>query len=87
MSKKKAERPAMACPCCDAPGLIPAQGRGRIDADGNDITHRDACRCRWCEWLWWDDPAPIVCAKCGASVVIVVDDRHAYAATLKEGAP
>jgi hypothetical protein len=71
------ERPSLSCPACDVP-LIPAEGRGRIDRDGNDIVHADDCRCRWCGWLWWEEVDPVECA-CGAQVYVVIDDAIAFA--------
>lgn len=73
-------RPALACPECGEEGVIPAHGRGRNDRDGNEVWHRDTCRCRWCTWWWSDDADPVVC-QCGAAIGVVVDDDHAYAST------
>jgi hypothetical protein len=70
------ERPSLACPECGI-DLIPAHGRGRFDRDGNEIVHRDECRCRWCDWWWYEDEDPVTCA-CGAVVGVSVDDDHAY---------
>lgn len=78
-TKARATRPALSCPECGADGLIPADGRGRYDRDGNDIAHRDECRCRWCDWWWWNHPEPVTCA-CGARVIVDVDDGTARAA-------
>lgn len=74
------DRPALSCPECGAADLIPAHGRGRLDRDGNDIVHGGGCRCRWCQWMWWDDRDPVRC-QCGALVRVSVDDGHAYATT------
>lgn len=73
----KADTPSLCCPGCGQP-LIPAQERGRHDADGNYNQHRADCRCRWCEWIWFDDAPPVACA-CGTVAVVGIDDRHAYA--------
>ena len=71
------ERPTLSCPSC-GDDIIPAHGRGRVDRDGNDISHADACRCRWCRWLWYEGEPAVACS-CGARVVVEVEDRHAYA--------
>lgn len=70
------DRPYLSCPECGVE-LIPASGRGCIDSDGNDIWHRDGCRCHWCAW-WWSEDEERVC-ECGARVAVTVDDGHAYA--------
>lgn len=74
-------RPMLACPECGV-DLIPAHGRGRHDKDGNHITHRDECRCRWCDWYWYDDAEPVKCA-CGVVVKVDTDDDHAFARELR----
>lgn len=70
-------RPMLDCPTCGEP-LIAAHGRGRFDEDGNIIAHRTACRCRWCNWIWYDDEPPVDCS-CGARVGVDVDDGSAFA--------
>ena len=80
MTKPKTTKPAspwLGCPECGEPA-VEAHGRGRYDADGNYIEHRDGCRCAWCDWMWFDDRAPVAC-RCGALVGVVIDDGHAYA--------
>ncbi len=74
----KDRRPALACPECGVEGLIPAHGRGRYDRDGNDILHADTCRCRWCDWMWFDDITHVTCT-CGAVARVAIDDGYAYA--------
>jgi hypothetical protein len=76
------ERPFLACPECGA-GLIPASGRGRHDANGNEIRHRDSCRCRWCDW-WWDSGLTRKCA-CGFSGETYEDDGHVYVREVSRG--
>jgi hypothetical protein len=76
--KVREGRRALSCPECGVDALIPAHGRGRVSRDGNEVAHSDACRCRWCDWMWWDDAPPVTCA-CGAVVRVVVDDGYAYA--------
>ena len=75
------DRPCLSCPECGA-DLLPARCRGRVDRDGNEIVHRAECRCRWCDWMWWDDEAPTRC-ECGELVRVSVDDGHAYAETVR----
>ena len=71
------DRPFLGCPECGEP-LIPAHGRGRSNVDCEPIEHRDECRCRWCEWIWYDDRPPVTCA-CGAVAKVYIDDHAAYA--------
>lgn len=78
-TERAKDRPSLDCPECGVP-LIPAHGRGRYDRDGNEVTHDDACRCRWCDWWWWDDGEPVTCA-CGAVVMVREEDGTAYATT------
>jgi hypothetical protein len=84
--KTSDERPALSCPECGKDGLIPADGRGRHDSDGNEIRHADSCRCRWCDW-WWTDDMPHVTCSCGAVVGVDIEDNHAYAKLIAEAAP
>lgn len=65
------------CPGCGA-DLIEPVGRGRIDANGNEVRHRDSCRCRWCAWWWTDDQPPQRCA-CGRLVRVECEDGYAFA--------
>lgn len=69
--------PVLDCPDCGR-GLIPAQTRGRTDDDGNYIEHNILCRCRWCDWTWWDDGERFECS-CGSVARVHIDDDHAYA--------
>jgi hypothetical protein len=73
---KRNDAPELDCPSCGT-GLIKAHGRARLDTD-EIISHRDECRCRWCEWVWWDSEPPVKCG-CGALVRVSIDDGHAYA--------
>lgn len=69
--------PCLNCPECGRPA-ISAHGRGRYDKDGNDIPHKDECRCRWCNWWWYSDMDPVVCV-CGARIKVMADDdENAY---------
>jgi len=77
------ERPFLHCPECDAP-LIAADSRGRHDDAGNEIMHGLDCRCRWCDWWWWDTGESVPC-KCGAQVRVLVDEGHAYASACGVG--
>lgn len=69
--------PFLSCPCCGA-DCFQSESRGRFDRDGNFIAHAIGCRCRWCEWMWWDDAPPVRC-ECGALVGVEIDDDHAHA--------
>lgn len=69
--------PCLECPKCDEP-LFQATNRGRHDEHGNYIGHRLECRCRWCDWIFFDDVPPVTC-ECGAVVRIDCDDYTAYA--------
>lgn len=73
--------PYLDCPECSEP-LFPATRRGRHDEDRNFIRHRDECRCRWCQWIWFDNVAPVTCA-CGAVVGIDCEDGDATAKLIK----
>lgn len=64
------DAPKLKCPECGDP-LVSAHGRGRYDADGNYIEHRHGCRCRYCDWMWFDDAKPVRC-ECGALVGVGV---------------
>lgn len=75
------QRPSLDCPECGV-ALIPAHGRGRHDYNGDEIMHADACRCRWCDWWWYDDGTPYACA-CGASVVVKEDGGSVSASTVE----
>lgn len=75
--KNKPASPWLDCPGCGEPA-IEAHGRGRHDSDGNFIEHRDACRCAWCNWTWFDGCEPVAC-KCGALVSTKEDDGYIYA--------
>ena len=86
MSPRRTDPPALSCPECGTDGLIPAQGRGYVDRDGNYAEHRGACRCHWCSWMWFDDAEPVTCG-CGVRVKVVVDDGHAYAAVVSKTGP
>lgn len=77
MSYGRTNPPKLDCPECGE-GLIPAHGRGLHDEDGNYVEHRDGCRCHWCDWVWFDDAAPMQCA-CGAVCRVHCDDDHAFA--------
>lgn len=81
--RKRAEVPELNCPSCGV-GLIKAHERGRFDEHGNFTGHRDECRCRWCDWVWWDDRPPVKCG-CGALVRVAIDDGHAYAEEVSNG--
>jgi hypothetical protein len=72
-----ADMPMLQCPWCGV-DLIAPHGRGRHDNDGNIIEHRTNCRCRWCDWMWFDDAVAVTCA-CGAVVRVDCDDGSAYA--------
>lgn len=74
-------RPFLPCPDCGA-DLIPATGRGRINKDGEEVRHRDACRCAWCEW-WWDESHDIFACKCGSISRVSCEDSLAFAVTVK----
>lgn len=65
------------CPACGS-DLVPATGRGRINADGEEIRHRDACRCAWCEWWWYENYDEYTCT-CGMVSVVSCEDGYAYA--------
>lgn len=69
-------RPYLPCHECGEP-LAPAEGRGRVDRDGNEIPHRDECRCRWCDWRW-HEPGPVYVCQCGARSRVCCDEDHAY---------
>jgi hypothetical protein len=73
--------PHIDCPKCGE-SLFPATNRGRHDDDGNYIPHRIECRCRWCDWIWFDDVAPVRC-ECGAVVGIDCDDNEAHAKLIR----
>lgn len=77
-------RPFLECPECDAP-LVLAWGRGRIDRDGNEILHRETCRCRWCRWWWRADQDPVTCA-CGYVGRVDADEGHAFLVDARKGA-
>ena len=64
------------CPECGEP-LAPAEGRGRTDRDGNEVRHRDDCRCRWCDWRWYE-PGPVYVCPCGTRARVSCDDGTAY---------
>lgn len=72
-SETKAARaaPMLACPECGE-DVIATHDRGRHDKGGNYIGHGLDCRCRWCEWIWFDDATPVLCA-CGARVSVSID--------------
>ena len=72
-------RPHLSCAECGA-AAIPAAGRGRYDCDGNEVRHRDECRCRWCAW-WWTDDQRATCPECGTPLRVIVDDGHAHTRT------
>lgn len=79
------DTPYLPCPECGE-DLAPAYGRGRHDRDGNEIWHRDACRCRWCEW-WWSDDGPVhLCVRCRTRSRVDVDDDNVYMRAVKAGA-
>ena len=72
----KAEAPWLGCPECGGE-VFQAQYRGRYDRDGNFIEHGAGCRCRWCNWMWFDDEE---CkCECGARLRVLCDDGKAYA--------
>lgn len=83
--KREVTPPMLDCPECGVP-LLPATDRGRRDKDGNEISHGIACRCRWCDWMWWEDD-PVVRCKCGAVVCVEDDDGFAYAVTVDKDKP
>lgn len=70
------DRPYLDCPDCGEP-LFPTSGRGRTDVHGNFVEHPDACRCRWCDWVWWETIEPTAC-DCGARCTVEVDENRAY---------
>lgn len=78
---KRNEAPLLDCPSCGVP-LIKAHARGRLDRDGHFIMHRYECRCRWCEWVWWDTAPAVVCG-CKSLVRVVVDDDRAVASEVR----
>lgn len=74
--------PMLDCPECGTP-LVRPHGRGYYDKDGEYIAHRDGCRCRWCDWMWFDDQPTDDC-ECGACVTVEVDEQHAYARAVRK---
>lgn len=69
--------PLLTCPECGV-GLIPPSGRGLFTNEGEFQEHSETCRCPHCEWIWFDDTAPVTC-ECGALVVVACDDERAFA--------
>lgn len=74
--------PYLGCPECGEP-VLQATNRGRYNADGEYVAHRDGCRCAWCDWMWFDDVEPERCV-CGTLVGVSVDDSHAYPKPVEE---
>lgn len=70
---RKTACPSLECPECREP-LVPAETRGRTDSDGNFIDHGLTCRCRWCDWRWWDDGVTVYACPCGAKSRVDCDD-------------
>ncbi len=77
------DAPMLPCHSCGYK-LIPPTGRGRMGRDENFVWHRDACKCRWCDWAWEESADVFVCL-CGAVSKVAVDDDHAY--SVKASAP
>lgn len=69
-------RPCLSCPECGE-DVISAECRGRNTDDFNFVKHKDECRCRWCDWMWFDDQEEE--CPCGVTVYVVTDDGMAWA--------